>query len=103
MSVLIVGGDHLGSIPRELTKLGATRIVHLTGRDQSGFRNGLPESMDLIIVLCDYANHNITNKIKDLARSRSIPILFAKRSWSSIYQKLNLSGLRPMPGKAQTN
>lgn len=99
MSVLIVGGDHLGSIPRELAKLGATRIVHLSGRDQSGFRNGLPESMDLIIVLCDYASHNITNRIKNLARSKSIPILFAKRSWSSIYQKLSLSAPRLMPGK----
>jgi hypothetical protein len=93
MSVLIVGADHLGSIPKELSKLGATRIVHLTGRDQSGFRNGLPESMDLIIVLCDYASHNLTQKVKDLAKSKSIPILFAKRSWSSIYQKLNLLGL----------
>lgn len=102
MSVLIVGGDHLGSIPRELTRLGATRIVHLTGRDQSGFRNELPES-DLIIVLCDYASHNITQRIKNLAKSKSIPILFAKRSWSSIYQKLNLSGLRLIPGKTSMN
>ena len=98
MSVLIVGGDHLGSIPRELTKLGATRIVHLTGRDQSGFRNGLPEGMDLIIVLCDYASHNITQRVKNLSRSRNVPILFAKRSWSSIYQKLGMSGLRPDTG-----
>jgi hypothetical protein len=90
MSVLIVGGDHLGSIPRELTKLGATRIVHMSGRDQSGFRNGLPETMDLIIVLCDYASHNLIHKVKDLAKSRGIPILFAKRSWASIYQKLGM-------------
>ncbi|HHT9119987.1 MAG TPA: DUF2325 domain-containing protein [Candidatus Hypogeohydataceae bacterium YC41] len=94
MSVLIVGGDHLGSIPRELNKLGVTRLIHLSGRDQSGFRNGLPESMDLIIVLYDYASHNLTQRVKDLARSKSIPILFARRSWSSIYQKLNLVGLR---------
>ena len=98
MSVLIVGGDHLGSIPRELTKLGATHIVHVSGRNQSGFRNELPEGMDLIIVLCDYASHNITNRVKNLARSRSVPILFAKRSWSSIYQKLGMSGLRPNTG-----
>ncbi|MFN3466510.1 MAG: DUF2325 domain-containing protein [Candidatus Brocadiales bacterium] len=98
MSVLIVGGDHLGSIPKELTRLGATRIVHLSGRNQSGFRNELPEGMDLIIVLCDYASHNITNKVKNVARSRSVPILFAKRSWSSIYQKLSMSGFKPDTG-----
>ena len=32
MSVLIVGGDHLGSIPKELDKLGVNEVRHLTGR-----------------------------------------------------------------------
>ncbi len=99
MSVLIVGGDHLGSIPKELTRMGATRVVHMSGRDQSGFRNSLPESVDLIIVLCDFANHNITYRVKSLAKSKSIPILFAKRSWSSIYQKLSLTRLGSLPKK----
>ncbi|MFQ5956797.1 MAG: DUF2325 domain-containing protein [Candidatus Brocadiales bacterium] len=89
MSVLIVGGDHLGSIPRELGKIGATKIEHVTGRNNKGIRNGMPEDMDLIILLYDYVNHNITNKVKEEARSRNIPIIFARRSWSSIYQKLN--------------
>ncbi len=90
MSVLIVGGDNLGSIPRELVKLGATRIEHMTGRKKNrGFRNGMPENMDLIILLYDYVNHNITNKVKEEARSRNVPIVFARRSWTSIYEKLD--------------
>ncbi len=88
MSVLIVGGDHLGSIPKELRKLGATRIEHVTGRNNRGIRNGMPEGMDLIILLCDYVNHNIAAKMKEEARSQKVPIVFARRSWSSIYQKL---------------
>ncbi len=88
MSVLIVGGDNLGSIPKELTKLGATRIDHVSGRNNKGFRNGLPDGMDLIILLYDYVNHNITNKVKKEARARNVPIVFARRSWSSIHQKL---------------
>jgi hypothetical protein len=75
----------------------------MTGRDQSGFRNTLPEATDLIIVLCDYASHNITQRAKGLARTRNIPIVFAKRSWSSIYQKLHLSGLKLVPTKAVAN
>lgn len=92
MSVLIVGGDHLGSIPRELSKLGATRIEHITGRNNKGIRNSMPEDMDLIILLYDYVNHNITKRVKEEARSRNIPIVFARRSWSSICQKLNSMG-----------
>ncbi|MFQ5862083.1 MAG: DUF2325 domain-containing protein [Candidatus Brocadiales bacterium] len=89
MSVLIVGGDHLGSIPRELGKLGATKIEHITGRNNKGIRNSMPEAPDLIILLYDYVNHNLTNKVKEEAKSRNIPIIFARRSWSSIYQELN--------------
>ncbi len=88
MSVLIVGGDHLGSIPKELTKLGATRIDHVSGRNNKAFRNGLPDGMDLVILLYDYVNHNLTNKVKEEARIRSVPIIFARRSWSSIHQKI---------------
>ncbi|OHB39077.1 MAG: dihydroorotate dehydrogenase [Planctomycetes bacterium RIFCSPHIGHO2_02_FULL_50_42] len=89
MSVLIVGGDHLGSIPKELSKLGATRIDHVTGRDNRGIRNGIPEGMDLVILLHDYVNHNITHKVKKEAQARNVPIIFARRSWSSIHEKLS--------------
>jgi len=88
MSVLIVGGDHLGSIPKELDKLGIDDVKHVTGRSNQKFRGVIPESMDFIIVLCDYVNHNLSYKIKEFAHSREIPVIYAKRSWSSIYQKM---------------
>ena len=88
MSVLIVGGDHLGSIPKELDKLGVNEVRHLTGRSGQKIRDGIPETMDFIIMLCDFVNHNLAYKIKKSAENRGIPIIFAKRSWSSIYQKM---------------
>ena len=88
MSVLIVGGDHLGSIPKELDKVGVTEIRHLTGRSGQKIRDGIPETMDFIIVLYDYVNHNLAHKIKNFAENKGIPIVYAKRSWSSIYQKM---------------
>ncbi len=88
MSVLIVGGDHLGGIPRELDKIGITDIRHLTGRSGQKIRDGIPETMDFIIVLYDFVNHNLAHKIKDFAENRGIPVVYAKRSWSSIYQKM---------------
>ena len=88
MSVLIVGGDHLGSIPKELDKIGVNEIKHLTGRSGQKIRDGIPETMDFIIVLCDFVNHNLAYKVKNFAENKRIPIVYAKRSWSSIYQKM---------------
>ncbi len=88
MSVIIVGGDHLGSIPKELDKIGVTDIEHLTGRTGQKMRGIIPEKADLIILLYDFVNHNLAYKIKKLAGTRGIPIIYAKRSWSSIYQKI---------------
>ena len=88
MSVLIVGGDHLGSIPKELDKLGVNEVRHLTGRSGKKIGDGIHETMDFIIMLYDFVNHNLAYKIKKSAENRGIPIIYAKRSWSSIYQKM---------------
>ncbi len=88
MSVLIVGGDHLGSIPKELKKIGVDDIKHMSGRNKNVIKRGMPMTMDLIIVLHDYVNHNLASVTKKQAKERNIPVVFAKRSWSSIYKKL---------------
>ncbi|MBM4053667.1 MAG: DUF2325 domain-containing protein [Planctomycetes bacterium] len=88
MSVLIVGGDHLGSIPKELDKMGVNEVRHISGRTTQKIGSGIPETMDFIIVLCDYVNHNLSHSIKEFANSKEIPVVYAKRSWSSIYQKM---------------
>lgn len=88
MSVLIVGGDHLGSIPKELDKMGVDNIRHITGRSGQKVHGGIPETMDFIIVLYDFVNHNLTYKIKKIAEGKGVPVIYAKRSWSSVYQKM---------------
>ena len=88
MSVLIVGGDHLGSIPKKLKKIGVDNIRHMNGRNKNVIKRGMPMTMDLIIVLYDYVNHNLANVTKKQAKECNIPVVFAKRSWSSIYKKL---------------
>jgi hypothetical protein len=88
MSVLIVGGDHLGSIPKQLKKIGVDNIKHMSGRNRNVIKRGMPMTMDLIIVLHDYVNHNLANVTKKQAKDYNIPVVFAKRSWSSIYKKL---------------
>lgn len=88
MSVLIVGGDNLGSIVRELTKFGFPEIHHFSGRSNQKIHDRIPQTPEFIIVLYDYVNHNLSAKIKKLANSRGIPIIYAKRSWPAIYEKI---------------
>ena len=87
MSVLIVGGDHLGVSQRSLINSGE-RSSALNRQRWSKIRDGIPETMDFIIVLYDFVNHNLAHKIKSFAENRGIPVVYAKRSWSSIYQKI---------------
>lgn len=99
MSVLIVGADNLGRIEKELQDLGIYRIEHITGRnavDKKKFN--IPKATRLIVVLTDYINHNTAQNVKQLAKSKGIPLVFAKRSWSSIGQKLTGAGLSVREG-----
>jgi hypothetical protein len=88
-SLLIVGADHLGNIEDKLSEIGFDEIQHITGRKCQTVKKEIPENVDLILVLTDYVNHNLSKVIKQKAKEQSIRICFAKRSWCSIYQVLN--------------
>lgn len=88
MSIMIVGGDSLGGISKELQALGADEIVHVDGR-QAGknARLRIPERIGLVLVFTDYVNHNTAKLIKRLSKLHGISYLFAKRSWVSLEQQ----------------
>lgn len=89
MSLFIAGGDGLGKITHKMKKIGFDDIIHFPGRKKSVYRNfQLPSEVEFVLVLTDYINHSLMQKIKDEARSKDIKLLFAKRSWSSIHKKL---------------
>ncbi|WP_158737945.1 DUF2325 domain-containing protein [Alteribacillus sp. YIM 98480] len=88
-SLMIVGADKLGSIPVRLNELGFQHILHVSGRKVKMVHKDIPERIDLVLVLTDFINHNISKKLTEKAKNRSIPICYAKRSWCSIYQSLS--------------
>lgn len=91
MSIFVVGADNLGEIEVNLKNLGCRCLSHLKGRKNIHRRNlNIPEGTDLVLVLTDYVDHNIARSIKCSAKSKSIPVIFSKRSWSCLSQKLNL-------------
>jgi len=94
MSIVIVGGDHLGSIEEKLRSMGATELIHFTGR-KAKHRNNirLPRGAAFVIVLTDYVNHVTAVAVKDAAKSMDIPTIFAKRSWSSVEERIRSGGI----------
>lgn len=89
MSVVVVGGDYLGSIEKNLYSIGVTELVHISGRktvDKN--KMNLPKDTAFVLVLTDYVNHGTAKNAKLVAKSQSIPLIFAKRSWRFVEEKL---------------
>lgn len=80
MTVLIVGGDRLGNIPKELQKEGFTEIIHWTGRSKSCRTRDLPRSVDRVILLYDFTSHLVMQNVKKQAKMYKIPITYHKRA-----------------------
>ncbi len=51
----------------------------------------IPRNVDLILVITDYINHNLSGVIKRRAQEQGVPICFSKLSWSSIYEGIRKS------------
>lgn len=89
MSLMIVGADNLGSIRDNVKSLGFEEIIHLDGRKKSKFRNfEIPSETDFVLVMTDYINHAVMRKVKKAAKDRGVSVIYARRSWSAIYKKL---------------
>ncbi|MDU2064321.1 MAG: DUF2325 domain-containing protein [Sporomusaceae bacterium] len=94
MSIVVVGADYLGSIEKRLQSLGVTEIVHISGR-KAATKNkvSLPKSTAFVLVMTDYVNHRTAETVKNMAKSQDIPLVFSKRSWSAVEEKLTAGKL----------
>jgi hypothetical protein len=92
-SMLIVGGDNLGGITKKLQQQGFEEVIHVDGRKAKMVQVDIPKKVDIILVLTDYINHNLSSVIKKKAREQSIPICFARRSWCSMMKEVEKQGL----------
>lgn len=89
MSIFIVGADHLGDIPEKLGRMGFTTVKHLKGRKRLMDKQiHIPAGTGMVLVLTDYIDHNIARVIKQKAKGKMIPIVYAKRSWAEILSRL---------------
>ncbi|TXI26754.1 MAG: DUF2325 domain-containing protein [Nitrosomonas oligotropha] len=89
MTVLIVGGDYVASFKQLIaTQHNARRIEHWSGRAKGFNKRQLPHETQLIIVICDFINHNFANSIKEQANRNGIPLVYCHRSVNELKRKL---------------
>lgn len=89
MTALIVGGDRLGNIPQMLNNKGVEDYIHWSGRKKGMRYKKIPSNIDMVIVLYDYIEHNLTKLIKNQSKAMDIPCLYSKRACSDLAKKLD--------------
>lgn len=92
MKALIVGADHVDPIKHELVQNpnmgGLTETEHWTGRKVGDERRKIPNGTALIVVICDRINHKLLRNVREQAKQRDLPLLYARHSLTEIREKL---------------
>lgn len=88
MTVLLVGADQLGNIPRELEQIGCKHIIHWNGRKANTRKKCIPTNIDLVLVFYDYVNHGLMDIVKEQAKRRQLPVLFSRRGTCDLKKTL---------------
>ena len=89
MTALIVGGDCVENLKREIVAYGHADVEHWSGRKSGFARRAIPEQARLIVVLCDYVNHNLGIGLKRQAHRRGAALLFCRHCASELRRKLD--------------
>jgi hypothetical protein len=87
MSILVIGGDKIEAISGVLYDLGATNITHWVGRKNSLTHKSIPKDVECLVMLTSFLKHNAMTFFKKEAKKRDIPVVFAKRSVSCVYNE----------------
>ena len=94
MSIVVIGADYLGSIEKNLYSLGVTKLTHIDGRRVSNQNKiSIPKKTQFVLVLTDYVNHNTAKMVKAVAKAQDVPLVFAKRSWGAVEEKIVSAGV----------
>lgn len=88
MSVLIVGGDQVESLKRQVIAQGYSQIEHWSGRKKGFLKRTLSSNTRLIVMVCDYVNHSLAVSLKNKANRKGIPLIFCRHSTHELRHKL---------------
>ena len=86
------------TLKREILAYGHADIEHWSGRKVGFARRLLPENARLIVLLCDYVNHNLAITLNRRARRSGAALLFCRHSANELRQKLGAMAAGERPG-----
>jgi hypothetical protein len=88
MTTLVIGGDRIDSIRRELAEHGREEIEHWGGRKPADTRRAISARVDLVILVTDYLSHNMLYSATMRATRLDLPIIYSRRSAVELRDKL---------------
>ncbi|MBK8535483.1 MAG: DUF2325 domain-containing protein [Candidatus Competibacteraceae bacterium] len=91
MSALIVGGDRIGKFQRRLQQLGHQDVHHWCGRNSSECHRIIPSDTRLIVIVIDQVNHKLATRVRRMADTRNLPIVFSRRCIAEFNQAYQVS------------
>ena len=100
MTALIIGGDYIEMLKRELLAHGLRRVEHWDGRQPRVTRRAIPVSARLVVILHDYVSHGVSNALKQQAYRKDIPLVFCRSSTHDLREKLRRLELAENSGRS---
>jgi hypothetical protein len=88
MTTLVIGGDRIDSIRRELAEHGLQDIEHWGGRKPADTRRAIPARVELVIMVTDQLSHNMLYNVTVRATRLGLPIIYSRRSAVDLRRKL---------------
>lgn len=93
MTALIVGGDYVEPLRREIRARGHARVEHWDGRKAGFAKKAIPGGTRLIVILIDYISHSLLIALKRQADRNNVPLLYCRRSTNDLRRKLGDIGV----------
>lgn len=101
MTALIVGGDYIRTLKRELLMHGLTNVEHWDGRQSRFAKRTIPSRARLVVILYDYVSHSVSNALKQQASKNGVPLVFCRSSTHELRRKLKNIELSEIPCRSR--
>ena len=88
MTTLVIGGDRIETLRRELASHGLSDVEHWGGRKPADARRPIPARVGLVVVVTDQLNHSMLYNVTLRATRLDLPIVYTRRSGHELRARL---------------
>lgn len=103
MTALIVGGDYIEKLKRELLAHGLKNVEHWDGRQPRLSKRIIPGRARVVVILYNHISHSVSNALKQQASKSGIPLVFCGSSIHELRSKLENMALDELPCRCGDN